>query len=62
MIAARPGLAYRDALKAFLEKGYAFAGSIRVTDSPAFPAVEPASKGARPPFSDEDRLLLFERR
>jgi hypothetical protein len=61
MIAAKAGLAYRDALKAFIEKGYTFAGSVRVTDSPEIPKLEPAAKKEKPPFDAEDRLLLFER-
>ncbi len=62
MIFSRAGLAYRDAMRAFLLSGYDFAGSVRVNLSPDLPTFEPAVAGQAPPFDDEDRLLLFTRR
>jgi|GEM_PF-2878573 len=62
MIASQHGADYRDALKRFLINGYAYAGSVRVSDAPALPVFEAAAPGEPPPFADEDRLLLFTRR
>ncbi|MDE2489865.1 MAG: hypothetical protein KGM24_03405, partial [Elusimicrobia bacterium] len=62
MIAARPGLSYRDALKGFVTGRYRLLGSVRVTDSPSLPSFSPAAPGETADLAATDRLWLFERR
>jgi len=62
MISSRPGILYHDAMMAFLRARYDYAGGVRVSGAPALPVFEPAAPRAAPPFSAEDRLLLFSRR
>jgi len=61
MTASTHGLDYAAGMRAFLARGYRFAGEVRVTASPSAPAYEDAKKGDLPDYSSEDRLLLFER-
>jgi hypothetical protein len=61
MMASRQGVAYRDAMLAFLARAYRYDGSIVASRSPEMPAYAPAAPGERPGFDTNDRLLLFER-
>jgi len=61
MIGSRMGRDYRDAMIAFLAKGYRFEGEVVVRPSAEPPVFNRAEPGARPEFDSRDRLLLFER-
>lgn len=62
LISSNLGLEYRDGLRAFLARGYAFVGLVRVSAAPALPRFEPSTASALPDFEGEDQLLLFVRK
>ena len=62
IMGSRLGLAYRDAMIAFLGERYRYDGAMVVRPAPGMPAYEPAAAGALPGFDAKDRLLLFVRR
>ncbi|UPT73650.1 MAG: hypothetical protein M0D55_17600 [Elusimicrobiota bacterium] len=59
LIGSPLGLAFRDAVRAWLEADYRLTGYVPVPREPAGPALVPAS---RPDWSSGDRLYVFERR
>ncbi|MFI5362450.1 MAG: hypothetical protein ACHQ49_10810 [Elusimicrobiota bacterium] len=62
MMAARQGLAYREAMIDFLTESYSYDGAFIVRRLPGMPVYTTAQKGDKPGFDTHDRMMLFVRK